>query len=62
MAKVIVYKCDFCDYIADATVTNGQPAPRMLRPIGWMEACDDCVKKAQNYLEHLREDKDDQGL
>lgn len=62
MAKVIVYKCDFCDWADDATVTNGSQVPRKLWMMGYMEACSDCLKRAQDFLTHLRDNKDDQGL
>jgi len=62
MAKVIIYKCDFCGYKDDATVLSGTQAPRKLWMIGYMEACTDCLKRAQDFLTHLRESNDDQGL
>lgn len=57
MARIIIYQCDFCDYRADATCENGLKEPRKLWQIGFTEACDQCLKKAQNYLQHLKDER-----
>lgn len=58
MAKVIVYKCDFCEFTDDSTLSGGMKEPRKLWMIGYMEACDNCLKKAQAYLLHVKDHKD----